>query len=112
METGHATRICEMEESRRSSERDRLASYFLWTHSKRPKTAMDQHYQEEGAHDRRTNGEQWARKLIHTIWDTMLALWGERNKILNKRDDDIARAHQKEATEQRVRRCYAYKDNL
>jgi hypothetical protein len=76
------------------------------------KTAMDQHYQEEGAHDRRTNGEQWARKLIRTIWDTMLALWGERNKILNKQDDDIARAHQKEATEQRVRRCYAYKDNL
>jgi hypothetical protein len=76
------------------------------------KTEMDQHYQEEGAHDRRTNGEQWARKLIRTIWDTMLALWGERNKILNKRDDDIARAHQKEATEQRVRQCYAYKDNL
>lgn len=74
--------------------------------------SMDQHYHLEGAHNRTKNGEQWARKLIRTIWDTMLSLWRERNNILNKRDEEQAKVHQKEATEQRVRKCYAYKDNL
>jgi hypothetical protein len=75
-------------------------------------TAMDQHYQDDGTHDRSTNGEQWARKLIRTLWDTMLALWAERNRILNKRDEAAAQAHQKDVTEHRVWRCYAYKENL
>jgi hypothetical protein len=74
--------------------------------------SMDQHYHLEGAHNRTKNGEQWARKLIQTIWDTMLSLWRERNNILNKQDEEQVKVHQKEATKQRVQECYAYKDNL
>jgi hypothetical protein len=75
-------------------------------------TSMDQHYQQEGVHSNSKNGEQWARKLIKIIWDSMLSLWRERNNILNQRDEEIAKAHQKEAIEQRVQKCYAEKDNL
>jgi hypothetical protein len=74
--------------------------------------SMDNHYHSEGTHTQTRMGEQWARKLIRTIWDTLLSLWKERNSILHKRDEEIAQAHQQKATEQRVRKCYAYKDNL
>jgi hypothetical protein len=74
--------------------------------------AVDDHYKTEGVHGRKFTGESWAQKFIKQTWDTMLALWKERNAILNHRDIETAKANRKEQLENRVNRCYEFSHYL
>jgi hypothetical protein len=70
--------------------------------------AVDDHYKLEGVHGPKYSGNSWARKLIKLLWDTMLALWRERNNILHQRELEVLMATKHEQLEHRVTRCYDY----
>jgi hypothetical protein len=74
--------------------------------------AVDQHYRSSDADPFKYNGERWARQLIQTIWDTMLALWQTRNDIINATDARQKEQQKKEKMETRVRRCFTFKEIL
>jgi hypothetical protein len=73
---------------------------------------MEQHFQKLPVNHLKYTGERWARKLIKTIWDTMLQLWKERNDHLHQRDKAAKAETQKQRLEKRIARCYTYSQNL
>jgi hypothetical protein len=75
-------------------------------------TAMDNHYREVTTDELTYNGERWARKMIRAIWDTVLELWRTRNEIINHIDSREKEIQRKEKWENRVRKCYSFKDKL
>jgi hypothetical protein len=54
--------------------------------------------------------ESLARKLIKLIWDTILALWNQRNEFVYKVSHETKIQKQKKDLGKRVDRCYEYKD--
>jgi hypothetical protein len=58
--------------------------------------SINNHYKTEGVHGHKHTGESWARQFIKLTWDTMLALWKERNAILNQWDLEAAKNDRKE----------------
>jgi hypothetical protein len=56
------------------------------------------------------DNESLARKLIKLIWDTILALWNQRNEFVYKVSHETKIQKQKKDLGKRVDRCYAYKD--
>jgi ribonuclease HI len=74
--------------------------------------SMDQHYRTMDADPFKYTGESWARHMIQTIWNTMLALWQTRNEIMNAIDAKQKEQQKKERLEKRVRRCFGFKEIL
>jgi hypothetical protein len=64
----------------------------------------------KGANNPGKDNESLARKLIKTIWDTILVLWQQRNGFIYKVIMDDKIKQQKRALELRVERCYEYKN--
>jgi hypothetical protein len=85
---------------------------YYWRIAKELIMAMDTHYREITADELTYNGEKWARKMIRAIWDTILELWKTRNEIINQADSQEVEKLRKEKLENRVRRCYCFKDKL
>jgi hypothetical protein len=74
--------------------------------------AMEQHYRKANVNKFTYSGERWARKLIQTIWDVVLELWQTRNEIIHQTNARQQEQQHKEKMEQRVCRCYSFKDEL
>jgi hypothetical protein len=74
--------------------------------------AFEQHYRDLKANEFTHNGERWARQLIRTIWDTILEIWHQRNSINNQADAKQKESQRKEKLENRVRRCFSFREKL
>jgi hypothetical protein len=74
--------------------------------------AMEQHYRDLQANEFTHSGERWARQLIQIIWDTILEIWQQRNTIINQADTEQKESQRKEKLENRVRRCFSFRDKL
>jgi hypothetical protein len=101
-----------MEKRHCGAKQNWVKSDLLWENAKELIKAMDTHYRELTVDELTYNGEKWARKMIRAIWDSILELWKTRNEIINQADSQEVEKLQKEKLENRVRRCYCFKDKL
>jgi hypothetical protein len=80
-----------------------------WLDSKKLIQAVSQHYEAQEISAYIYNGNRWAKKLISTIWKTILELWEKRNNLVYNQDSITSEAQKKAKLESRIRRCYEQK---
>jgi hypothetical protein len=80
--------------------------------TKEMKVFMEQHYRNLQVDSRRYTGTRWCKTLIRNIWNTVLQLWKQRNKIIHGETTKVQNSTTKERLEKRVHKCFEFRDNL
>jgi hypothetical protein len=73
---------------------------------------MEDHYRSLNLNTKQYTGERWACRFIINIWNLVLRLWKQRNKLIFDKDNQLQIDAMHDKLEERVNCCYALKDEL